>query len=525
METTTMPMDAGANCNNKSQPDTLPFEESQSQKLQQSSQEIELKKGTWGILHPHPDYITAYKQRQLDLHDQGQSINHQPLEPRCLVKDEYTAGRLEHLDIQFTEQNTELKRLLQISKTQFIIKRERITNYETANYKGDFVVVIYDKSSNGTFVNQKKLENKKAILFHNDSISIAKPDYEVFKYVPSTVLPNSDEIPSELAKNYVALRILGRGICGPVRLVYSKTNYCPFALKCITKNGLDKTAHKDLLVNPEGFMNEVDILKGLKHPNVIKMVHAINTPLNLFIMLELMQGGELFERIRKNVGLSEKLAKFYFYQIATAVEYLHGKGITHRDLKPENILLLNNDEYTLVKVTDFGMSKLVNYKTMMKTFCGTPYYAAPEILASKGAAQYTSKVDVWSLGVILYVMLSSCVPFTKRGNKELNDVIIEGKFGYPPDRFEHVSGKAKRLIDRMLIVNPNARYTVSDVVVSSWLDDGELIRKISKTLQPYINSNNYDSENTSPNVDSGIGSLQRRDKFLNDIQMKRPRFE
>ncbi|KAF7995137.1 hypothetical protein HCN44_004609 [Aphidius gifuensis] len=412
METTTMPMDAGANCNNKSQPDTLPFEESQSQKLQQSSQEIELKKGTWGILHPHPDYITAYKQRQLDLHDQGQSINHQPLEPRCLVKDEYTAGRLEHLDIQFTEQNTELKRLLQISKTQFIIKRERITNYETANYKGDFVVVIYDKSSNGTFVNQKKLENKKAILFHNDSISIAKPDYEVFKYVPSTVLPNSDEIPSELAKNYVALRILGRGICGPVRLVYSKTNYCPFALKCITKNGLDKTAHKDLLVNPEGFMNEVDILKGLKHPNVIKMVHAINTPLNLFIMLELMQGGELFERIRKN-----------------------------------------------------------------------------------------------------------------RGNKELNDVIIEGKFGYPPDRFEHVSGKAKRLIDRMLIVNPNARYTVSDVVVSSWLDDGELIRKISKTLQPYINSNNYDSENTSPNVDSGIGSLQRRDKFLNDIQMKRPRFE
>ncbi|XP_044006131.1 ovarian-specific serine/threonine-protein kinase Lok-like [Aphidius gifuensis] len=360
----------------------LPGGELQSQSSSSSSPN-EISKDTWGILSP-------CWQRQLD--------------ECCLIKNEYTAGRFQHLDIQFNEKNTDSKRLLQTSKTQFIIKRERVTNYKTADYEGDFVVFIYDKSMNGTYINKKKLKNNKGILLHNDTISIASPNYKVFEYLQST---NPVDIPSELAKNYVALRILGYGVCGPVTLIYSKTDYCPLAFKYIRKNGLDETAYQEI------FMNEVDMLKGLKHPNVIQMVHAINTPSYIFVMLEYMQGGKLLDRIIKHDGLSENLTKFYFYQIVTAVEYLHDKGIIHRDLKPENILLLDNDEYTLVKLTDLAFSKLIDCEATIKKFDGMSYYDAPEIFRSERRQQYTSQVDVWSLGVILYRMLSNRLPFTK----------------------------------------------------------------------------------------------------------------
>ncbi|XP_044009751.1 ovarian-specific serine/threonine-protein kinase Lok-like [Aphidius gifuensis] len=308
-------------------------------------------------------------------------------------------------------------------------------------------------------------------------------------------------MPPELAKNYVALRVLGYGIYGPVTLIYSKTDYCPLALKCSRTNSIDERAYQD------NFMNEVDILKGLKHPNVIKIVHEINTESEICIMLEFMQGGKLFDRITKNGGLSEKLTKFYFYQIATAVEYLHDKGITHRHLKLENILLLDNDEYTLVKLTDFGFSERINHEVKIKKFHSTSYYDAPEILKNEEKTQYTSQVDVWSLGVMLYVMLSGCLPFTKRGNKDLLDVIREGTYDFTPDIFKNISVEAKNLIDKMLTVNPNDRYTAPRVLASSWLDDTELMEKISQTLKPHINIDNNDNDKIkSQNFDRGIGS-------------------
>ncbi|KAF7992468.1 hypothetical protein HCN44_001806 [Aphidius gifuensis] len=454
----------------------LPGGELQSQSSSSSSPN-EISKDTWGILSP-------CWQRQLD--------------ECCLIKNEYTAGRFQHLDIQFNEKNTDSKRLLQTSKTQFIIKRERVTNYKTADYEGDFVVFIYDKSMNGTYINKKKLKNNKGILLHNDTISIASPNYKVFEYLQST---NPVDIPSELAKNYVALRILGYGVCGPVTLIYSKTDYftliysktdyCPLALKCSRTNSIDERAYQD------NFMNEVDILKGLKHPNVIKIVHEINTESEICIMLEFMQGGKLFDRITKNGGLSEKLTKFYFYQIATAVEYLHDKGITHRHLKLENILLLDNDEYTLVKLTDFGFSERINHEVKIKKFHSTSYYDAPEILKNEEKTQYTSQVDVWSLGVMLYVI----------GNKDLLDVIREGTYDFTPDIFKNISVEAKNLIDKMLTVNPNDRYTAPRVLSSSWLDDTELMEKISHTLKPHINIDNNDNDKIkSQNFDRGIGS-------------------
>ncbi|KAF7992115.1 hypothetical protein HCN44_001440 [Aphidius gifuensis] len=340
----------GLNFNNNDDedrlPDTLPGDETQSQPLS-SSPLNKISKGTWGILIP-------CCQRQLDEHHNN---NRKPLKICCLIKNEYTAGRLEHVDIQFNEENTDLKRLLQTSKTQFIIKR-------------DFVVFIYDKSMNGTYINKKKLKNNKGILLHNDTISIASPNYKVFEYLQSTKLV---DMPPELAKNYVALRVLGYGIYGPVTLIYSKTDYCPLALKCSRTNSIDERAYQD------NFMNEVDILKGLKHPNVIKIVHEINTESEICIMLE--------------------------------------------------------------------------------------------------------------------------------GNKDLLDVIREGTYDFTPDIFKNISVEAKNLIDKMLTVNPNDRYTAPRVLASSWLDDTELMEKISQTLKPHINIDNNDNDKIkSQNFDRGIGS-------------------
>lgn len=122
----------------------------------------------------------------------------------------------------------------------------------------------------------------------------------------------------------------------------------------------------------------------------------------VYMVLEMMRGGDLISRIEAKTRLSEPSSKLLFLQICHAVKYLHDKGITHRDIKPDNILLATNDDETLVKVSDFGLSKFVAKGSIMKTLCGTPYYLAPEVLSTKGEGTYNKKVDIWSLGVVLY---------------------------------------------------------------------------------------------------------------------------
>lgn len=167
------------------------------------------------------------------------------------------------------------------------------------------------------------------------------------------------------------------------------------------------------------------------------MFDILDTPKKMYIILELMEGGELFDRITKHGGLEEPVTKFIFWQLCFAVEYLHSNGITHRDLKPENILLASDRQYPLVKISDFGMSKFVTTESMMKTFCGTPLYVAPEILKTEGRGTYSSKVDIWSLGVILYVTFSGLCPFNQKNEQcSLRKQILLGKYKFPPHKFQ-----------------------------------------------------------------------------------------
>ncbi|XP_003701685.1 serine/threonine-protein kinase Chk2 [Megachile rotundata] len=423
-----------------------------------------------------------------------------PFKTMEMTKDVYTLGRLDTCDICVTEKELKPKWLLVMSKIHFKITRE----YIDGNTE-DAVVYLEDLSHNGTFINKKRVgRGNKVVLESNDIISLAQPVVTVYVFMSTIAFENND-LPSELKNKYAVSRTLGSGACGEVKLVFSKVGCKKFAMKTITKISTVSNGQRYAINDPDKIMNEVKILKALKHPCIIRMEEIVDTPRAVYIVLELMEGGELFERIKSRGKLIEKYAKLIFYQVVLAVNYLHDCGITHRDLKPENILLASNSDITLAKVSDFGLSKLVDAQTMMKTFCGTPMYVAPEILSSIGHGSYTNQVDVWSLGVILYACLSGAVPFNcQNKNISLQEQIKRGYYSFPPSRFGHVSNKATDLIRKMMTVNPKKRITIKQVLLHPWLQDRELRDTVdmlfstenNENIAPQSNSNNiqYKSE-------------------------------
>ena len=236
-------------------------------------------------------------------------------------------------------------------------------------------------------------------------------------------------------------------------------------------------------------MNEVRILRTVKHPCIINLEDVIDTPDFLFIVLELAEGGELLEKIKDGTKLNELEAKLHFYQIASAMQYLHSKNICHRDLKPENVLLCSlDDSRPVVKITDMGMSKLFNplifqlcgilnvdLGTDLKTFCGTPNYLAPEVIkmAHSSFASYTMKVDCWSLGVILYNLLSGTAPFCdeRQGGVPLRTQILTANYVFYPQLFNTVSEPAKDLIRKLLKVEPEERLSADEIMQHPWVQD------------------------------------------------------
>jgi len=195
-----------------------------------------------------------------------------------------------------------------------------------------------------------------------------------------------------------------------------------------------------------------------------------------------MGGGELFDKIIEKTKLNENEAKLHFFQIASAISYLHSKKICHRDLKPENVLLCTTDEtQPIVKITDMGLSKLVHLETRLKTFCGTPQYIAPEVVSSAGLpdSSYNVKVDCWSLGVILYILLSGTPPFSEDRTCGLNlrAQILQANFQFYPSLFDSISAPAKDLIRKLLRTNPEERLSAEEILRHPWLQDQAMIKK------------------------------------------------
>ena len=209
--------------------------------------------------------------------------------------------------------------------------------------------------------------------------------------------------------------------------------------------------------------DEIQIIGSLNHPNVVIMKDHYETLQHMFIMMECMEGGELFDHI-KEYEISEREAALIVSQIMEALQYLHTCGVVHRDLKPENILVECDEqthEVINIKLTDFGLSKIVMPGEVMFDSCGTPAYVAPEVLTKQG---YSKEVDVWSTGVILYTMLARALPFHSSDRKKTFKLIKEAEPDFETEAWVSVSEECKDLIRKMLIKNPKERIGIDEAL-------------------------------------------------------------
>lgn len=212
-------------------------------------------------------------------------------------------------------------------------------------------------------------------------------------------------------------------------------------------------------------LNEINLLKTLDHPNIMKVIEYFASKSHLYIIAEYLKGGELFDKIIKEGFLSEKKAVFIMTQILSAVSYLHKHNITHRDLKPENIVFEDSAVDSRIKLIDFGTCSKITKNEKLKSTIGTPYYIAPEVLLGN----YTQLCDVWSCGVIAYILLFGTPPFNGKNETEIFKKIKDGKYIFKETQGHAVSKEAKRFISRILVVDYKNRPSAEELLSDPWL--------------------------------------------------------
>ncbi|XP_074490579.1 calcium/calmodulin-dependent protein kinase type IV-like [Sebastes fasciatus] len=249
---------------------------------------------------------------------------------------------------------------------------------------------------------------------------------------------------------------LGRGATSIVYRCEEKQTQKPYALKV-----LKKTIDKKIV------RTEIGVLLRLSHPNIIQLKEIFETDTDIALVLELVTGGELFDRIVERGYYSERDAAHVIKQILEAVAYLHENGVVHRDLKPENLLYADLSLDAPLKIADFGLSKIIDDQVTMKTVCGTPGYCAPEIL--RGNA-YGPEVDMWSVGVILYILLCGFEPFfDPRGDQYMYSRILNCDYEFVSPWWDDVSLNAKDLVSKLIVLNPHKRLSVREALQHPWV--------------------------------------------------------
>ncbi|XP_061682870.1 MAP/microtubule affinity-regulating kinase 4 isoform X2 [Syngnathoides biaculeatus] len=271
----------------------------------------------------------------------------------------------------------------------------------------------------------------------------------------------SDEQPH--IGNYRLLKTIGKGNFAKVKLARHILTGREVAIKIIDKTQLNPTSLQKLF-------REVRIMKTLNHPNIVQLFEVIETEKTLYLIMEYASGGEVFDYLVAHGRMKEKEARGKFRQIVSAVHYCHQKNIVHRDLKAENLLL---DANSNIKIADFGFSNEFMAGSKLDTFCGSPPYAAPELFQGK---KYDGpEVDIWSLGVILYTLVSGSLPFDGQNLKELRERVLRGKYRVP----FYMSTDCEGILRRFLVLNPTKRCSLEQIMKDKWLNvsyDGEELK-------------------------------------------------
>ncbi|KAK7204219.1 kinase-like domain-containing protein [Myxozyma melibiosi] len=350
------------------------------------------------------------------------------------------------------------------------------------------IILIEDLSTNGTFVNTQRLPKRRSsIVTQGDEIGVAigVPADErrfILHYGPayasshqsaySLSMSNTEDELRGVNAKYVIQDMLGRGAFAVVKRAVERTTGELFAVKVIPKKRI---------MTGVAVKREVCILTKLNHPHVVRLQECFDTePHSIYVVMEYVGGGDLMDYVTNYGPLDEPLAKVVTRQVLQALMYVHGLGISHRDIKPDNILLSKPGKQTPetvnVKVTDFGLAKLAESGTVLRTFCGTMSYLAPEVIKTREAAKterksafYSNAVDMWSVGCMVYVILTGYCPFSGATQEQLCRQIISGRYSEEPLDNCEVSAEARSFIAELLNVDATKRPSAKGALMLKWL--------------------------------------------------------
>ncbi|KAK4773598.1 hypothetical protein SAY87_028617 [Trapa incisa] len=303
--------------------------------------------------------------------------------------------------------------------------------------------------------------------------------------------------PKVLTQRYELGRLLGQGTFAKVYYGRNLATNNAVAIKLIDKEKVFKIG----LV--EQIKREISVMRIARHPNIVQLYEVMATKSKIYFIMEYAKGGELFDKVAKG-RLKEDIARKYFIQLIDAVDFCHDKGVYHRDIKPENLLLDDNEN---LKVSDFGLSALAESKRqdgLLHTICGTPAYVAPEVIDRKGYDG--AKADIWSCGVVLFVLLAGYLPFHDSNLMAMYRKIGRAEFKFP----SWFPADVRRLLSRILDPNPITRISITKVKESSWFRKGLTLknrvkaRLESKTMGPFDTSTS-----AGPSQESSDGNLDQ----------------
>uniref|UniRef100_A0A061RPT8 non-specific serine/threonine protein kinase n=1 Tax=Tetraselmis sp. GSL018 TaxID=582737 RepID=A0A061RPT8_9CHLO len=270
-----------------------------------------------------------------------------------------------------------------------------------------------------------------------------------------------DKVTGNITDTYAIRKVLGKGQFGTTRLATHMATGQDFACKTINKKKL--TSKDDV----EDVRREISIMKHLDHPNIVRLKEAYEDRDHVHIVMEVCTGGELFDRIVERGHYSEKDAADLVRTMVQVVKHCHERGVMHRDLKPENFLLASRDANSAIKATDFGLSVYFKPGDYFRDIVGSAYYVAPEVLRKR----YGHQADIWSIGVILYILLCGVPPFWGDTEQQIFDSVLKGKLDFATKPWPSISSAAKDLVKRMLVMDPTKRATIKEILEDEWLKE------------------------------------------------------
>jgi len=278
-----------------------------------------------------------------------------------------------------------------------------------------------------------------------------------------------------LMQRYEMGKLLGKGSFAKVYHARNVKTSESVAIKVIDKDKIKKCGLMDQIIQ------EISVMKLVKHPNIVQLYEVMATKTKIYFVIEYVKGGELFKKVQRG-RLKEDVARTYFQQLISAVDFCHTRQVYHRDLKPENLLL---DGSHNLKISDFGLSALPNCKRkdgLLHTICGTPAYVAPEVISQKGYDG--AKADIWACGVILYVLLAGYLPFQDKNMMDMYKKIFKAELKWP----SWFSSDVRKLLRRILHPNPNRRISIEEIRTHPWFRIGLDARLFDSTTRDYVPS-------------------------------------